>query len=121
MTLWDAVREAVLVAARTHGLQAIDGPHLGVRPDAAFEAGARRACDQGYDGKWAIHPSQVMPLRELFTPSAEDVARARAILDALAAAERDGGQGAVALDGQMLDEPVRRAALRVLARAGVVS
>ncbi len=120
VTLWDAVREAVLVAARAHGLQAIDGPHLGLAADDAFFAGTRRARDQGFDGKWAIHPSQVAPLRELFTPSEDDVARARGILDALAAAERDRGQGAVAYDGQMLDEPVRRAALRVLARASLL-
>lgn len=119
--LWDSIRETVLVAARAHGLQAIDGPYLGIAADDAFAAGARRARDQGLDGKWAIHPSQVTPLLELFTPGEEEVARARAVVEALAAAERDGGQGAVALDGQMLDEPVRLAALRVLARAGVAS
>jgi len=116
--MWDAVREAVLLAARAHGLQAIDGPYLGVAVDEAFVAGARRARDQGCDGKWAIHPAQVEPLKACFAPSEAEVAHARAVLGALAAAERDGGQGAVALDGQMLDEPVRLAALRVLARAG---
>lgn len=117
VTMWDPVREAVLVAARAHGLQAIDGPYLGLAPDEAFAAAARRACDQGFDGKWAIHPAQVAPLLELYTPSAEEVAQARAVVAALAAAEREEGQGAVALDGRMLDEPVRLAALRVLAQA----
>ena len=116
--LWDPLREQVLLAARAHGLQAIDGPWLGLAPDAAFAAAARRARDQGYDGKWAIHPAQVAPLNELFAPDATEVARARAVIAALAGAARDGGQGAVALDGQMLDEPVRLAALRVLAAAG---
>ncbi|HEU4702733.1 MAG TPA: CoA ester lyase [Conexibacter sp.] len=115
---WDAIRELVLLAARAHGLQAIDGPYLGLRPDEAFAAAARRARDQGYDGKWAIHPAQVEPLNELFTPGEDEVAHARAVVAALATAQRDAGQGAVALDGQMLDEPVRLAALRVLARAG---
>jgi citrate lyase subunit beta / citryl-CoA lyase len=118
LALWDPVREAVLLAARAHGLQAVDGPHLGLAPDAAFEAAAGRARAAGFDGKWAIHPAQVARLNELFAPSADEVAHARAVVAALAAAERDGGQGAVALDGRMLDEPVRLAALRVLAAAG---
>lgn len=116
---WDAVRDAVLVAARTHGLQALDGPYLGLQPDAAFLAAARRARDAGFDGKWAIHPAQVAPLLELFAPGEDEVTQARAIIDALDEAERVGGRGAVALDGQMLDEAVRVAALRTLARAGV--
>jgi citrate lyase subunit beta/citryl-CoA lyase len=72
----------------------------------------------GFDGKWAIHPAQVAALNELFTPSEDEVAHARAVIEALAQAERSGGAGAVALDGQMLDEAVRVAAVRVLARAG---
>ncbi len=115
---WRAIQDAVLVAARTHDVAAIDGPFLGIRVDEGFTAAAERARDMGFDGKWAIHPAQVAALNELFTPSEEEVAHARAVLDALAAAERDGGAGAVALDGQMLDEAVRVAALRVLARAG---
>jgi citrate lyase subunit beta/citryl-CoA lyase len=116
---WLPVQDAVLVAARAHGLQAIDGPHLGVAVDEGFMAAATRARDLGFDGKWAIHPSQVGALNDLFTPGDEDVARAQAIVEALARAEREGGQGAVALDGMMIDEAVRAAALRVLARAGL--
>jgi citrate lyase subunit beta/citryl-CoA lyase len=114
---WRAAQDAVLVAARANGLQAIDGPWLGVAVDEAFTAAAARARDAGFDGKWAIHPSQVAALNELFTPSAEELERARAVIAALDAAERDEGRGAVALDGQMLDEAVRVAALRTLARA----
>jgi citrate lyase subunit beta/citryl-CoA lyase len=75
----------------------------------------------GFDGKWAIHPAQVPALNALFTPTDEEVARARAVIAALEEAERSGGAGAVALDGQMLDEAVRVAALRVLARAGAAA
>jgi citrate lyase subunit beta / citryl-CoA lyase len=117
LALWDPIREAVLVAARAHDLQAIDGPHLGLAPDEAFHAAAGRAREQGFDGKWAIHPAQLEPLRERFSPNEDEVAHARAVIGALAAAER-AGQGAVALDGRMLDEPVRLAALRVLTAAG---
>lgn len=115
---WRCAQDAVLVAARAHGLQAIDGPYLGVEPDEAFRRAAVRAADLGFDGKWAIHPKQVPALNEWFTPAAEEVDRARAIVAALEEAERDAGRGAVALDGEMLDEAVRVAALNVLARAG---
>jgi citrate lyase subunit beta / citryl-CoA lyase len=116
--MWDAAREAVLWAARANELQAIDGPYLGLAPDEGFRAAARRACDHGFDGKWAIQPAQIAPLTQIFMPSESEVAHARAVVAALDAAERNSAQGAVALDGQMVDEPVRLAALRVLARAG---
>jgi citrate lyase subunit beta/citryl-CoA lyase len=115
---WRPAQEAILVAARAHGVQAIDGPYLGIPVDEGFRTAAVRARDLGFDGKWAIHPSQVPALNELFTPSAEEVERARAIIAALDRAEREAGQGAVALDGEMLDEAIRVAALRVLARGG---
>lgn len=115
---WDPIRDRMLVAARAHDLRAIDGPWLGLAPDERFRTAAERARDLGFDGKWAIHPAQIPTLNELFTPTGEQVAWARAVVEALAAAEREGRQGAVALDGQMLDEPVRLAALRVLATAG---
>ena len=109
---WRPAQEALLVAARANGLQAIDGPYLGVAADAAFTAAATRARDAGFDGKWAIHPSQVGPLNALFTPGDEELERARRILAALEDA------GAVALDGEMLDEAVAAWARRTLARAG---
>ena len=115
---WRAIQDAILIAARTNDLVAIDGPYLGISVDEGFAAAAERARDMGFDGKWAIHPAQVAALNELFTPSDEDVAHARAVIAALEEAERAGGAGAVALDGQMLDEAVRVAALRTLARAG---
>jgi citrate lyase subunit beta/citryl-CoA lyase len=114
---WLPAQEAVLTAARAHGLQAIDGPYLGVGADDEFRARATRARDLGFDGKWVIHPTQVEPLNELFTPSADEVEWARNVVNALARAEQENGRGAVALDGEMLDEAVRLAALRVLARS----
>jgi citrate lyase subunit beta/citryl-CoA lyase len=118
---WDAARHTLLVAARANGLQAIDGPYLGVKPDVAFAAAAVRARELGFDGKWAIHPAQVDPLNALFTPGEDEIGWARAVMEALDAAERDGGRGAVALDGQMLDEAIRMTARRVLARAAAAS
>jgi len=111
---WLPAQHELLVAARASGLQAIDGPYLGVAPDEGFHAAAARARDLGFDGKWAIHPSQVDALNDAFTPDESEVARARAVVAALESAQ----EGAVTLDGEMLDEAVRAAALRVLARAG---
>ena len=118
---WRAIQDMVLVAARTNDVAAIDGPYLGIKVDEGFTAAAQRARDMGFDGKWAIHPAQVAALNELFTPSEDEVAQAQAVIEALEEAERSGGAGAVALDGQMLDEAVRVAALRVLARAGAAA
>jgi citrate lyase subunit beta / citryl-CoA lyase len=115
---WLSAQDAVLLAARTHGLQAIDGPYLGLEPDARFMASVHHVRDLGFDGKWAIHPSQLEALNVAFTPGVEEIERARAVLAALAQARREGGQGAVALDGEMIDEAVRVGALRILARAG---
>ncbi|MFD2090756.1 HpcH/HpaI aldolase/citrate lyase family protein [Blastococcus deserti] len=119
LDLWLPAQSAVLVAARDAGLQALDGPHLGVHVDEGFLAGAARARDVGYDGKWAIHPRQVEELNATFTPTDDQVRHARDVLAALARAAREHAAGAVALDGQMLDEAVAVAARRVLARAGL--
>lgn len=121
LAAWVPAQERVLTAARANGLQAIDGPFLGTAPDEAFIAAARHASDLGFDGKWAIHPSQVEPLGEIFTPSAAEVERAEAVLEALARAEREAGAGAVALEGEMLDEALAASARRILARAGAAA
>jgi citrate lyase subunit beta/citryl-CoA lyase len=114
---WRFAQESVLVAARAAGIQAIDGPHLGTRDDDAFRAEAMHARALGYDGKWAIHPAQLDTLRATFTPTDEEVAGAREVLAALERAAAEGA-GAVAADGQMLDEALALSARRVLARAG---
>jgi len=110
---WHWVRETVLVAARSEGLQAIDGPHLDVRDleGLALEAGRARAL--GLDGKWALHPGQIEPINAAFSPAQAEVDRAGAIIDALAGSE---GRGAVSLDGEMIDEASRKLAAQVLAR-----
>jgi citrate lyase subunit beta/citryl-CoA lyase len=114
---WLPAQHEVLLIARALGIQAIDGPHLGLELDAGFAAGVARARELGFDGKWAIHPDQVEPLVTAFAPTPAELRWARSVVAALERAEA-AGEGVVALDGQMLDEPVRLAALRVLAGAG---
>ena len=116
---WSFAQEVVLVAARAAGLQAIDGPHLRVDDDAGLSMWAAHARALGYDGKWAIHPSQLGTLNATFSPTPAEVERALGIVAALeqAEAEGDGGHGAVLLGGEMIDEALRKQALQVLARA----
>lgn len=110
---WDFVRGAVLVAARAAGIQAIDGPFLQISDLAGLEASARRAREFGFDGKWALHPAQIEPLNEIFSPSAEEIALAEGIISAL---DEPSADGAVMLDGEMLDEASRKRAEQTLAR-----
>ena len=98
----------VAVAAKAFGLQAIDGPYAALDDQAALRESSLRALALGYDGKWAIHPSQLETLRDVFTPTADEIARAKRILAT---------DGAVRLDGDMVDEATKKLAEGVLARA----
>ena len=111
---WDFARGTILVGARASGLQAIDGPHLQIDDLEGLRRSASRARALGYDGKWALHPSQIEPLNARFAPSAEEVDRARGIVDALGG-EPD--RGAILLDGEMIDEASRKRAEHLLARS----
>ncbi|MFZ2480850.1 MAG: CoA ester lyase [Propioniciclava sp.] len=117
------VMMAILVAARAHGLQAIDGPFVAIRDTAGFEVAARRAAALGYDGKWVLHPDQVEAGTRIFSPDPADLARARRILDAYAAAgTREGGaRGAIVVDDEMVDEAGVKLAAAIVARGGAVS
>lgn len=88
-----------------------------VTPDfrdvAACRRDAEAARNLGFGGKLLIHPAQVTPVAAVFAPSAEEIEWARRVIAAIS----DGGRGAVAVDGKMIDKPVEEAALRVLQRA----
>jgi len=113
---WDWVLNSVLVAARAAGVQAIDGPYFDVKDVTGTRARAARAREIGYDGKWALHPGQLEPLNEVFSPTEEEVARATAVVEELERAAASDGRGAVMLDGEMIDEAMRKQAVGVLAR-----
>jgi malyl-CoA/(S)-citramalyl-CoA lyase len=80
----------------------VDGPFGDFSDPDGFRAQALRSATLGMVGKWAIHPSQVAMANEVFTPSEKAVAYARRVLDAMEEATRS-GQGAVALDGKLID------------------
>jgi citrate lyase subunit beta/citryl-CoA lyase len=109
----------ILVSARTHGLQAIDGPYLQVRDVDGFIRSARRSAALGYDGKWVLHPDQIAAGNEVFSPSQEDYDHAEAILDAYEHSTSDAGgrRGAVMLGDEMIDEASRKMAI-VIAMKG---
>jgi malyl-CoA/(S)-citramalyl-CoA lyase len=92
----------VLVAARAFGLRAIDGPCGAFRDPIATASTAAKAAAMGFDGKQVIHPSQIEPTRNAFIPSEEELAYAERAIAAMEEAERN-GQGAVTVDGKMVD------------------
>jgi len=110
---WLYAQERLLVAARAAGLEAIDGPYLDIKDPSGLRARAEHVQALGFDGKWAVHPDQLPIINTTFTPTPEQVSRAHAVLHALSSA---GGRGAVALDGEMIDEASRKLALQVVAR-----
>lgn len=113
---WHWVLETILVAARSAGLQAIDGPYLAIQDMNGLRETAARAQALGYDGKWAIHPGQLEVINEVFTPAQEDFDLAMAMLDAYEHATEVKMRGAVTFGGQMIDEASRKVAAGVIAR-----
>ncbi len=111
--VWHYGRNKITIAARMHGIDAIDGPFPNFRDQDGFTRECGRALFLGCVGKWAIHPSQVALAQHAFTPDAEEVARARkynaAYLDAVAA-----GKGAAQVDGFMVDAATMRVFNKVL-------
>jgi citrate lyase beta subunit len=99
----------ILVAARAAGVAAIDGPYPQHADAEGFRASAGRSRAFGYDGKWCIHPSQVELANEVYAPTADELERARRILELA---------GVASVDGEMIDEANRRMAEAIVARAG---
>lgn len=113
---------SILVAARSNGLQAIDGPFVAIRDLDGFRTSARRSAALGYDGKWVLHPDQIEAGNDVFTPSAADLERAGRIMAAHETAKSD-FVGAIVVDDEMVDEAGVRLAAAVLAKgraAGLV-
>ena len=103
----------ILMAARMHDLQAIDGPFLKIRDVDAYREIAARSAALGYDGKWVLHPGQVDAANEVYSPSQEDYDHAELILDAYdwCTSEEGGKKGSAMLGDEMIDEASRKMAL----------
>ncbi|MBT6098930.1 MAG: CoA ester lyase [Marinovum sp.] len=100
--MWHYALARMVVAARANGLRPIDGPFGDFSDPEGYKAAAKRAAVLGCEGKWAIHPSQVVLANEVMSPSEGEVDRANRIFSAMADAEA-AGKGAVSLDGRLID------------------
>lgn len=110
--IWHYALFRIAVAAKAHGLQAIDGPCSDIADLALLERSSLKSSQLGYDGKWVIHPSQLATVNRAFTPDAEQILRAEQILAAL-----DDRGGASRMGEEMVDEAHGRMAREVLLRA----
>ncbi len=113
---WHAAQTRMMVACRAYGLRPIDGPFGDFSDTDGYLAAANRAAVLGYEGKWAIHPSQIELANQVYTPSEAEVTRARRIMQAMDEAAK-AGKGAVSLDGRMIDIASIRMAEALLAKA----
>jgi malyl-CoA/(S)-citramalyl-CoA lyase len=117
---WHAAQTRMLVACRAYGLRPIDGPFGDFKDPDGYIAAANRAAVLGYEGKWAIHPSQIDLANRVFTPSDAEVTKARRILEAMTQAAKD-GRGAVSLDGRLIDIASIRMAQALIAKADSIT
>ncbi|MBI4198863.1 MAG: CoA ester lyase [Chloroflexi bacterium] len=109
-------RSAVAVAAQAADVLAIDTPYVNFRDAEGLEQECRLASSMGFKAKFAIHPSQLDTINALFSPSDEEVAYARRMVQAFQEAVAQ-GRGTISLDGKMVDLPVVKRAQKLLARA----
>ena len=108
----------ILMAARAYNKQAIDGPYLQIKDVEGFRRVAGRSAALGFDGKWALHPSQVEAANEIYSPDQEDYDHAEMILDAYGyfTSASGGAKGAAMLGDEMIDEASRKMALVMAAK-----
>jgi len=107
-------RSVIALASRIAGLDApIDTVFIDLADSAHLEQSARTALALGFRGKLCIHPAQIAPVNAVFTPSAEEVARAQKHVEAFAAAEAE-GSASIQVDGYFVDYPIYEKALRTL-------
>ena len=107
----------IVIAARAGGLDAIDGVYNDFRDEEGFTTECAQGAALGFDGKSLIHPAQIAAANAAFSPSPDEIAKARAIADAFARPE-NAGKGVISLDGRMVERLHLAMAEKLLARAG---
>src|SRR6476469_268360 len=121
--LYHYPKAKTVAAARAAGIDVIDGVTLQFRDLKQCEHDARSAAQMGFDGKWAIHPDQVPVINRVFTPSMEEITRAREIIDLYEQADIDSGLGAMVYKDEMVDAaslPAERKKLAIARKIGLV-
>lgn len=114
---WHYVLSRISAAAKGKHLFAIDAAYGNFKDIEGLKSSCQKSIALGFDGKWAIHPGQIETINTLFSPTEEELVRARMIVDA----EKDAvsrGLGAVAIDGRMVDRATIRLAKKQLEIAG---
>ena len=117
---WHAAQVRILVACRAWGLRPVDGPYGDFKDAEGYVSAAKRAAALGFEGKWAIHPSQIEIANRVFSPAPEEVDKARRIVEAMAQGARE-GRGAVQLDGRLIDVASIRMAQNLLTKAEAIA
>ena len=112
-------RYHMTIAARAAGLDAVDGPFVDFKNDTVYRVECRRALTLGMVGKWAIHPSQIEPALEVFSPSQEDVDFAREVIAVYEKAAAE-GLGSVGHKGVMVDAASARLFQNTVNRADLI-
>jgi malyl-CoA/(S)-citramalyl-CoA lyase len=112
---WHYALSRIAVVCRAYGLRPIDGPFGDFTDPEGYLASARRAAVLGYEGKWAIHPSQIELANQVFTPDTRIVEKTHRIISAMKEAAAE-GKGAVSLDGRLIDAASIRMAQNLLAK-----
>ena len=110
----------VLLAARAYRRAVLDGVHLDLADAEGFAASCRQGRELGFDGKTLIHPTQIDPANAAFSPTAEEIARARRIIAAYAEAA-GAGRGAVRIEGRLVEALHVEEARRTLALAEAIA
>ena len=113
---WHFALARIANACRAYGLRPIDGPFTNYGDPDAYRASAIRARALGFEGKWAIHPSQVAIANDVFTPSAAQIAWARDIAAKMDAAAEE-GKGAIGFEGVLIDRAHVLLSGKILRRA----
>jgi len=108
---WNYVMSKIVQTAKAHNLLAIDSPYGNFKDLLELGKSAKISAALGFDGKWAIHPSQIETINNVFSPTSEEIDRANRILEA---ARTNPGRGAVAIDGRMVDRATIRLAKKLV-------
>lgn len=117
---WHFARFQVVTAARIAGVDAIDAPYPAYQDPDGYRRAAVHASVLGFDGKWAIHPSQIEIANDVFSPTPEEVEAARQAIDTYRKAEAE-GVGAIGHDGRLVDAAHMRLAENVLHKASLAA
>ncbi|MBX2885218.1 MAG: CoA ester lyase [Granulosicoccus sp.] len=116
---WHASLQQMLVTCRAFGLRAIDGPFGDIGDPDGYVDAAKRAAAMGYEGKWAIHPSQIALANEVMSPPEAEVTKAERVLKALEEAAA-AGKGAASLDGRLIDAASARMAENIVRQSQAI-